>query len=128
MAEETRPLTEPERRYVEWWLKSGRTKTGPGAMDNVVLSCMTAGCLTAVAFFVIAIVMKVLLSIAATSLAARNFRASEWFGRGAVALPLLFWAGMLFYFFIMRRRKPRPDADDPKKLIQQDLAEGVARI
>jgi hypothetical protein len=128
MSEDTRPLTEPERRYLEWWLKSGILPAGPGAMDKVVLSCMTAGCLTALAFGVVAIVLKVLLSIAATSLAARNFRSSEWFGRGTFALPLLFWAGMLFYFFVMRRRKPAPELEDPKKLIQEDLSEGIARI
>ena len=124
---DTRPLTDPERRYVQWWLKNGLIG-GPTAGDKVVLSCMTAGCFTAITYFVSALVLKILVSIAATSIAARKFRASEWKTIGLVAIPLLFWIGMLVYFFIVRRRKPPPDAEDPKKLLQQDLSEGVARI
>ena len=52
---ETRPLTDAERRYVEWWLKTGALPPGPGASHQVVLCCMTAGCLTAITFGVSAI-------------------------------------------------------------------------
>jgi len=127
MSEETRPLTEPERRYLEWWIKNARMP-GPRAGDKVVLSCMTAGCFTAVIYFVSALLLKILMSIAATRPAAHRFKHSEWKGYGMAAIPVVLWIIMLIYFFVQGRRKPTAEVEDPKKLIQQDLDGGVARI
>jgi hypothetical protein len=124
----TRPLTEPERRYLEWWLGSGSLKTGPGVMDKILLSIYTAGCLSFIIYLALALALKILLSIGATASAAHAFRDSPWKGLAIFLLPLVLWIWMLFYFFFGRRRKPPTDARDPKKEIQQDLSLGMARI
>jgi hypothetical protein len=126
-SEETRPLTEPERRYLEWWLKNGLI-SGPRPGDKVVLSCMTSGCFTAVLYFVGALLLKILGSIAATRPAALQFKRSEWKGYGMAAIPIVLWIVMLIYFFTHGRRKPAAEVQDPRKLIQQDLDGGVAQI
>jgi hypothetical protein len=125
---ETRPLTDAERRYLEWWLKSGLLTTGPSAKDKIFLSTYAAGCLTGITYFLMAIVLKILTVISATAVAAKAFRKSPEKGYIIAGIAVVFWIGMLVYFFVVRRRKPGTEMPDPKKTIEQDLAEGVARI
>ena len=121
---DTRPLTDPERRYLEWWLESGLLTTGPTAKDKVFISIYAAGCLSAIVYFVAGIVMKFLLVIAAT----RAFRNHPWKGYAIFLVPFVIWIGVLIYMFVVRRRKPDAEAQDPRKTVQKDLADGVARI
>ena len=125
---ETRPLTEPERRYLEWWLKSGLLTTGPEWKDKIFLSLYTAGCLSFIVYIVAGILIKILLAITATSAAARAFRNSPSKGMAIFLVPFVLFVGMLIYFFVVRRRKPDAEIQDPKKTIEQDLAGGVAQI
>jgi hypothetical protein len=122
---ETRSLTEPERRYLEWWAKTGGLPSGPTVKDNLVIGCTGAGCLTAVLYLVGGLAMKILLALAATHVAVHKIQRSEWWGRLLFAVPLVLWIGMLIYLFTRPRKTA---AEDPKKLVQQDLTEGVARI
>lgn len=127
MSEETRPFTDAERRYVEWWARTGGLPSGPTAKDHVLVGCYGAGCLTILAYAAVAVVFKILLSIQATHLVARRMQGHEGMGYAAFALPLVLWIGMLIYLFT-RRRKVAPEAEDPKMLIRRDLDGGVARI
>ena len=124
---DTRLLTDPERRYLEWWVRTGGLPGGPTPMGNVFIGCYGAGCLTILLYGAMALVMKVLLAIAATHAAAHAAQRSTWKGPLLVAIPLLLWIGMLIYLFT-RKRKMAPGIEDPKKVVQQDLAEGIARI
>src|SRR5689334_12847401 len=128
MDTETRPLTEPERRYLEWWLRSGLLKTGPSWKDKIFLSLYTAGCLSFIVYVAAALLLKLLLVITATAAAARAFRSSPARGMAIFLVPFVLWIGMMFYFFVVRRRKPGTEIPDPEKTVKQDLAEGVARI
>jgi hypothetical protein len=127
MSEETRPFTDAERRYVEWWAKTGGLPAGPTAKDNLLIGCYGAGCLTIVVYGAVAFLLKILMSIKATHTAAHRFQRHEWMGYAAFVLPIALWIAMLIYLFT-RRRKPVPEAEDPKKLIRKDLDGGVAVI
>ena len=128
MSDDTRPLTDAERRYLEWWLKSRSLKSGPGFIDHLLMTLWGAGCLSFLVYVVMAIVLKILLAITATSAAARAFRSSPWKGRAIFAIPLVLWVAVLVYMFVTRRGKPRPEFPDPKKRVRQDLDGGMARI
>src|SRR5262245_4425986 len=96
---DTRPLTDAERRYLEWWAQTGGLPGGPTTRDKVVIGCTGAGCLTILVYGAAALVMKILMAIAATHAAAHRVQKSEAWGLAAFALPIVMWAGMLIYLF-----------------------------
>lgn len=123
MADDTRPLTDPERRYLEWWLKHGTLPSGPSVADRIGFSCMAAGCVTMIAYGLLAGAAALLSKVVDTS----PLKGHDWLGLVLFALPLVLWIGFLIYFF-SRKRKTPPDVQDPRKLIGDDLTGGVARI
>jgi len=110
---ETRPLTDPERRYLEWWLK-GR-KLSLSFYERAVGSVFASGCLTLILYALLAAACKIF-----------GFTMGGKWGATLLIPPAVLWVGFMIAGFMMRRR---PDSTaEARKRIQEDLAGGVARI
>jgi hypothetical protein len=116
VADDTRPLTDAERRYLNW-CRSHRTLGQTGVADLLLASCGGAGCFTFVAYLLLGFVWKKLAPP----------RWQENTGLIMFVLPIVIWVGVLIYAFTTRR-KPQAAVPGPRKEIEQDLAGGVARI
>jgi hypothetical protein len=118
VADDLRPLTDAERRYLRWCAKH-RTIGSSGVADLLLASCGGAGCLTCFAYLILGILWK--------AAAPASWKESGVIGLLMFVLPIVIWIGVLVYAFTSRRRRP-PDAPDPRRQIEQDLSGGVAKI
>ena len=111
--ENTRPLTDAERRYLEWWLK-GRALTTPFTA-RAVGSVFASGCLTLVIYALLAAACKIF-----------GFTMGGRWGATLLIPPAVLWVLFLTASFALRSR---PDSTpEERKRIQSDLEGGIARI
>jgi hypothetical protein len=111
--ENTRPLTDAERRYLDWWLKG--KKLSLSLKDRAVGSCFASGCLTLVIYALLAAACKIF-----------GFTMGGKWGATLLIPPAVLWLICLTASFGM---KSRPDSTaEARKRIQADLAGGVARL
>ncbi len=113
MADDTRPFTDAERRYLEWWVNGRRIRAS--FYERAVGSCFASGCLTLVIYALLAGACKIF-----------GFTMGGKWGATLLIPPAVLWVGCMIVSFVMRRR---PDATaEERKRIKADLAGGVARI
>jgi hypothetical protein len=111
--ENTRPLTDAERRYLEWWLKG--KKLSLSLYDRAIGSCFASGCLTLVLYGLLAAACKIF----------GVTMGGKW-GATLLIPPLTLWVLFVTASFMMKRR---PDSTaEERTRIQADLTGGVARI
>ena len=110
---ETRPLTDVERRYLEWHLAQ---ESGPDPKQIVIGSCFGAGCL---GFPVVAV--GLIAGANARAIRSRPF----WLGMAAVAVAL--WLFFVILGLLQRRTRASQRAEARGK-IESDLTAGVAAL
>lgn len=111
--ENTRPLTDAERRYLQWWLK-GQKSTAP-FFARAIGSIFASGCLTLVIYALLAAACKIF-----------GFTMGGKWGATLLIPPVVLWFVFLTASYALRTR---PDSTaEERKRIHADLDGGVARI
>src|SRR5688572_22016093 len=106
---ETRPLTDAERRYLEWWLKG--KKPTLSFYERAVGSVFASGCLTLVIYALLAAACKIF-----------GFTMGGRWGATLLIPPVVLWVLFLTAGFALRSRPE--STPEERKRIRSDLEGG----